>query len=160
MGGTSALSTAGRFLARNGIETIYLPDLTWANHHLIFNYAGLHIGHYPYYNKETHRLNFSGLCEALQRLPSGSVVLLHACCHNPTGYDPSPSQWEELSHLFKRQQLIPFFDIAYQGFGAGLNEDAYAIRCFAQEGQEMLIASSFAKNLGLYGERVGLLAVL
>lgn len=159
-GGTGALRMGGEFLHRNQINTIYLPDPTWANHSAIFGYAGLAIKNYPYYSNENHGLDFSAMCQALNQLPAKSVILLHACCHNPTGSDPSKEQWKELSHLMKKRHLFPFFDLAYQGFGNGLDEDAYAVRCFMEDDHEMFVANSFSKNLGLYGERVGMLSIV
>src|SRR5205085_7625877 len=114
---------------------------------------------YPYYNAQKHTLDFSQMCDAILKLPEKSVILLHACCHNPTGVDLSSDQWKELSVLMKRNKHLPFFDFAYQGFGRSLEEDAFAVRYFMQQRHEMFVATSYAKNLGLYGERVGMLAV-
>lgn len=159
VGGTGALRIAGEFLSRIGKKTLFLPEPTWPNHKLIFSYAGMQLSSYPYYNLQTHSVNFPEMCKAIQGMPSGSVILLHGCCHNPTGIDPTPEQWQELSTLIKRQHVIPLFDLAYQGFGTGLDEDAFAVRHFISEGHEMFVTGSFAKNLGLYGERAGLLAL-
>lgn len=160
VGGTNALRIAGDFLSRNGMRNIYFPEFTWPNHRLIFSYANMQIATYPYYDQQHHTLNFSGMCKAIQHMPPGSIVLLHACCHNPTGVDPSQNQWKELSELIKAKNLIPLFDLAYQGFGTDLQQDAFSVRYFAEQGHELFIASSYAKNLGLYGERVGALAVI
>lgn len=159
VGGTGALSIAGKFLARTGTKTLYLPDPSWPNHKTIFTYSGLQTSTYPYYNIKTHSINFSDMCRAILEMPAGSVILLHGCCHNPTGIDPSQAQWRELSTLIKKQKIIPLFDLAYQGFGTGIEEDAFAVRLFVEDGHELFITASFAKNFGLYGERAGLLAI-
>lgn len=159
LGGTGALRLGGEFLAANATPLIYIAEQTWPNHALVFEKAGLKTQNYPYYDLNTHCLRFEELCSAIKQMPKGSAILLQACCHNPTGADPSFEQWKELSLLIKKQQILPFFDIAYQGFGKNLDEDAKPIRYFANEGHEMLVAYSFSKNFGLYGERVGLLAI-
>lgn len=160
IGGTGALRVAGEFLAKLVTKMIFISQPTWPNHKLVFERAGMNIGSYPYFNAKDYSIDFSGMCEAIRNMPAGSVVLFHGCCHNPTGLDPSFEQWKELSDLVKQQQLIPFFDIAYQGFGKGIEEDAKAVRYFAEQGHEMLVAYSFAKNMGLYGERAGFLSVI
>lgn len=160
VGGTGALRIGAHFLSKNNFKLMYLSDPTWPNHNLIFNYAGMNIRPYPYYNPETHSLDFSGICDALKKMPHDSIVVLHASCHNPSGIDPTPSQWEEISSIIKHHHLIPFFDLAYQGFGHGIDEDAFPVRYFFEQGHEMFVASSYSKNLGLYGERVGLLSVI
>lgn len=160
VGGASALRIGAEFLAKLVSKTVFISQPSWSNHKQIFERAGLNVGSYPYFDPHTFMLDFSGMCEAIKNMPPGSVILLHGCCHNPTGIDPSFEQWKELSNLIKKQQLIPFFDLAYQGFGRGLDEDAQAIRHFVNEGHEMLIAYSFSKNFGLYGERVGFLTVV
>jgi aspartate/tyrosine/aromatic aminotransferase len=159
VGGSGALRIGGEFLAKVVSKTIFLSQPSWPNHKQIFERSGLIVGSYPYFDLKSHRLDFAGLCEAITNMPPASAILFHGCCHNPTGIDPSFEEWKELSKLIKKQQVIPFFDLAYQGFGQGLTQDAQAIRYFANEGHEMLIAYSFAKNFGLYGERVGFLAV-
>jgi len=160
VGGASALRIGGEFLAKLVSKTIFIPQPSWSNHKHIFERAGLNVGSYPYFDPVTHLLSFQGMCEAIKNMPAGSVILLHGCCHNPTGIDPTFEQWKELSDLIKKKQLIPFFDIAYQGFGQGIDLDAQGIRHFVNEGHEMLIAYSFSKNFGLYGERVGFLTVI
>lgn len=157
--GSGALRIGGEFLAKHIGKMIYLSQPSWSNHTQIFEKAGLTVNGYPYYNPQTKSLDFKGMCAVLHQIPSRSIVLMHGCCHNPTGVDPTPEQWQELSKLFKERQLFPFFDIAYQGLGVNLDEDAYAIRHFAAEGHEMMITYSFSKNFGLYGERIGLLIV-
>lgn len=160
VGGASALRIGSEFLAKLVSKTIFISEPSWSNHKQIFERAGLNVGSYPYFDRQTHLLDYSGMCQAVRNMPPGGVILLHGCCHNPTGIDPSFEQWKELSDLIKKQQLIPFFDMAYQGFGQGLDLDAQAIRHFVKEGHEMLIAYSFSKNFGLYGERVGFLSLV
>ncbi len=156
VGGSGALRLIGEFLARSGtIPFLYLPEPSWPNHQQIFHFAGLQQKSYPYYNRNTHAIDFLAICKAIQEMPEHSVILLQACCNNPTGMDLTHEQWRELSKLIKKQNIIPFFDIAYQGFGRGLEEDAFSIRQFYQDGHELFIANSFSKNFGLYGERVG-----
>lgn len=158
VGGTGALRVCSQFLANIGLPIMYLPDPTWPNHMLIFNRAGMKLNTYPYYDSQTHSLNFKNLCQEIQKIPPSSIIVLHASCHNPSGIDPTHAQWQELSELIKKHQLIPFFDLAYQGFGQGIDEDAYPVRYFLEQKHEMFVASSYSKNLGLYGERVGMLA--
>ncbi len=160
LGGTGALRIGGEYLAMNGPKTIFLPNPTWPNHKGVFTRAGLKVETYPYFDKARHIIDFDGFCVSLSSMPSGSIVLLHACCHNPTGTDLTSEQWHQVSELIRRHSLIPFFDFAYQGFGEGIEADAQAIRYFTQQGIECLVAYSFAKNFGLYSERVGLLLVV
>lgn len=160
IGGASALRLAGEFLAKLISRTVFLSAPSWSNHKQIFERAGLNVGSYPYFESKTFTLDFTGLCHEITNMPPGSVILLHGCCHNPTGIDPSFEQWKELSEQIKKQKIIPLFDIAYQGFGQGLEEDAKAIRYFINQGHELLISYSFSKNFGLYGERVGFLTVV
>lgn len=160
IGGTGALSIGGGFLARFVNTPIYLPNPTWPNHLNIFKRCGLQIQSYPYLDKEKKQVQFDAMCQAVEQMPARSVVLLHVCCHNPTGYDLTVHQWEELSALMKKKQLIPFFDCAYQGFGDGVEQDVQAVRYFAHQGHEMLVSYSFAKNLGVYGERAGFLCFI
>lgn len=161
LGGTGALRIGAEFLTRSGIsKTIYLSDPTWQNHKAIFTSAGMKVDAYSYYDTLNNALNFPALCQAIRQIPPGSVLLLQPCCHNPTGISPTLEQWRELSQLIKHQQVLPFFDFAYQGFDTGIQNDAAAIRLFAAEGHELLVASSFSKNFGLYGERVGTLSIL
>ena len=160
VGGTSALRLGGEFLSREISNKIFLPDPTWPNHHMIFPYSGMDVQSYRYYNKTTFRLDFSEMCSDILAMPPGSTILLHACCHNPTGIDPSQQEWQKLSELIKKQKLIPFFDFAYQGFKESIDDDAYPIRYFASQGHEMAVASSFSKTFGLYGERVGSFSVV
>lgn len=160
VGGTGSLRIAGDLLSKLISRTIFISEPTWANHKQIFEKAQLNVIPYPYYDSASSTLNFSSLCDEIRRMHPGSAILLHGCCHNPTGVDPSTEQWRELSHLIKKQKIIPLFDFAYQGFGDGIEQDAAAIRYFVKEGHECLISYSFSKNFGLYGERVGFLAVI
>ncbi len=151
IGGTSALRILADFIRNEIADTIYLPDPTWENHENVFKRAGFQIKRYSYPE---------AICDQLSQIPDGSVVLLHAMCHNPTGQDLSNKDWENLELLFKQKNLIPFFDSAYQGFGKGLNEDAFVIRYFVEKGHECFVAHSFSKSFSLYGERVGALFVV
>ncbi len=157
LGGSCALRIGGEFLARNLTKNIFISQPSWHNHKTIFEAAGLSVGSYPYYDFEKRKLDFSGMLQAISNIPKNSAILLHASCHNPTGFDPSPEQWKELSALIKKQGILPFFDMAYQGFGQDMDQDAYSVRSFIEDGHEILLAYSFSKNLGLYGERVGML---
>lgn len=158
VGGTGALSIGAEFLKAQGMQRLYLPDPSWSNHRQIFERAGLQVASYPYYNQQ--RLDFEGMCAFLSQLAAKSILLLQVCCHNPTGIDLSLSQWQELGELIQKKQFFPFFDFAYQGFATGLVEDAAPIRLFAERGHPFMVSSSFSKNLGLYGERVGLLSLV
>ncbi|KAH7107026.1 pyridoxal phosphate-dependent transferase [Auriculariales sp. MPI-PUGE-AT-0066] len=156
--GTGALRIGGTFIGRHypHSKTVYVPNPTWGNHLPLFRDSGLEIAKYRYFDKETVGLDWAGLTEDLKNAPEKSIVLLHACAHNPTGIDPTQQQWIELSELIKEKQLFPFFDMAYQGFASGnTTQDAFAVRHFVKEGHQIALAQSFAKNMGLYGERVG-----
>ena len=154
-GGTAGVRLAAEFLAQIGSQIIYLPDPTWANHSQIFTRVGLEVASYPYYDVERKEFAKSGMIQAIKSIPAGSPILLHACCHNPTGLDPTPADWKEISTAVKVQGLLPVFDFAYQGFGGGIDEDAMAVRHFLADGHQMLVANSYSKNFGLYGERIG-----
>ncbi len=160
LGGTGALRVGADFLKEEVGDTIFLSDPSWANHKPLFLRAGLKVKQYNYYDYKTHSFCFEKMCESIKEMPRGSIILLQACCHNPTGIDPTFEQWKEISSVIKTQGVVPFFDMAYQGFGDGLEEDAAAIRCFVEDGHECLIAYSASKNFGLYGERVGALFVV
>jgi len=165
LSGTGACRIGGEFLARfspPGQKKIYIPDPTWGNHIAIFRDAGLEVHRYRYYNPRTNALDMDGMVEDLSAAPPGSVVLLHACAHNPTGCDPTHEQWRRLSELCKEKELRVFFDSAYQGFASGDAEaDGFALRLFVEEGHgALMLAQSFAKNFGLYGERCGTLSVV
>ncbi|KAH8102614.1 PLP-dependent transferase [Cristinia sonorae] len=156
--GTGALRIGGAFFARfyPHSKTIYLPTPTWGNHTPIFRDSGLEVKGYRYYDKRTVGLDFEGLKEDLKSMPEKSIVLLHACAHNPTGVDPTREQWIEISNIIKEKSLFPFFDMAYQGFASGsTSRDAFAVRHFVSTGHQIALCQSFAKNMGLYGERVG-----
>jgi aromatic-amino-acid transaminase len=161
LGGSGALKVGADFIARYFPQArVWASDPTWDNHHSIFAGAGLAVEKYPYYDAATSQVNFPAMLTALEALPAGDVVLLHACCHNPTGADLDDAQWRELAQLVKRRGLLPFFDMAYQGFGRGVEEDAYAIRHFAEQGIALFAATSFSKNFSLYGERCGSLSIV
>ena len=158
--GTGAVHLGALFLAkfypRSSNQPVYFSSPTWANHRQIFSNVSLPIKEYPYFSKETKGLDFDGMCSAIKDAPERSIILLHACAHNPTGVDPTRDQWKELAVLIRQKKHFPFFDCAYQGFASGnLGADAWALRYFLEQGFEMCVAQSFAKNFGLYGERAG-----
>ena len=158
--GTGAVHLGALFLSkfypRPSSQPIYFSSPTWANHNQIFSNVHLPIKTYPYFSPSTKGLDFAGMKAAIQSAPEGSIMLLHACAHNPTGVDPTRDQWIELSKIIRQKKHFPFFDCAYQGFASGdLERDAWAVRYFIEQGFEMCIAQSFAKNFGLYGERAG-----
>ena len=160
-GGTGGLRLAGDFIRRNlGQRTVWVSNPTWANHQGIFSSADLEIKTYPYYNPETHGLNLDGMITVLEDIPENDVVLLHACCHNPTGVDPTADDWETIAKVCKERRLLPLIDFAYQGFSMGWVDDAVAIRAFSEYGMEFMVCSSFSKNFGLYQDRVGALHVV
>jgi aspartate aminotransferase len=134
---------------------VHLSDPTWGNHAPLLGGCGLKLERYPYYDAATHELRFEAMLQRLQVARAGDAVLIHACCHNPTGADLSPAQWQAVADLLERRALVPFLDLAYQGFGASLDADAAAVRMVVERVPEALIAVSFSKNLGLYRERVG-----
>ncbi|KAF8330362.1 pyridoxal phosphate-dependent transferase [Cantharellus anzutake] len=160
--GTGALRVGAAFLARHypGVKTVYLPVPSWGNHTPLFRDSGIEVKGYRYFDKKTVGLDFAGLKEDLEAAAENSIVLLHACAHNPTGVDPTPEQWAEISQIVQKRSLFPFFDMAYQGFASGdTTRDAYALRYFVKQGHQVALAQSFAKNMGLYGERVGLFSL-
>ena len=160
-GGTGALRIGADFLKQQSVTAkIWISDPTWANHFQVFGKAGLETAKYRYYDKNTRALDFEGMKEDLKNAKAGDAVLIHACCHNPSGMDPNATQWEELAKLVADLGLLPFFDFAYQGFGNGIEEDAFGIRTFLKYNKEILVASSFSKNFGLYNERIGALTVV
>lgn len=160
-GGTGALRIGADFLKQQSVTAkIWISDPTWANHFQVFGKAGLETAKYRYYDKNTRALDFEGMKEDLKNAKAGDAVLIHACCHNPSGMDPNAAQWEELAKLVAELGLLPFFDFAYQGFGNGIEEDAFGIRTFLKYNKEILVASSFSKNFGLYNERIGALTVV
>lgn len=147
--GTGALRIGGAFLERfYPSKKIYIPTPSWANHNAVFKDSGLDVVKYRYYNKDTIGLDFVGLIEDIKAAPAGSVILLHACAHNPTGIDPTEAQWRQISEVMKEKEHVAFFDSAYQGFASGnTDRDAYAVRYFAEKGHEMVLSQSFAKNM-------------
>jgi len=159
--GTGAVHLAGKFLSKflpKPTPAIYLSSPTWTNHNQIFTNVNLPIKTYPYFSAKTKMLDFDGMVSGIRSAPPGSIILLHACAHNPTGVDPTPEEWKELAVVMREHKLFPFFDCAYQGFASGSEAtDSLAVRHFVEEGFELIIAQSFAKNLGLYGERCGAL---
>jgi len=163
LSGTGGLRIFGEFLARFGHKKIYVPNPTWGNHKAIFTNAGLEVKQYRYYDSASSDLDFDGLMEDLANIDEGTVVLLHACAHNPTGMDPTPEQWNDISAIMSKRKLFPFFDCAYQGFASGnAPEDAAAIRAFVADGghRNLAVVQSFSKNFGLYGQRVGALSIV
>ncbi|QCR37416.1 amino acid aminotransferase [Nissabacter sp. SGAir0207] len=161
VGGSGALKVGADFLKRYFPESeVWVSNPTWENHIAIFAGAGFNVHTYPYFDADSLGVNVPAMLESLQQLPPKSIVLLHPCCHNPTGSDLTPAEWDQVIEVAKARELIPFLDIAYQGFGAGMEEDAYAIRAMAQAGLPCLVSNSFSKIFSLYGERVGGLSVV
>lgn len=160
-GGTGALRVGGELLKafRSG-GTVWMPDPTWGNHQGVFAAAGLATKNYPYYDAAAKGVDADAMCAALEKVPAGDVVLLHAGCHNPTGADLDAAQWARVGDIAARAGWLPFFDFAYQGFGTGLEEDRAGLLAVMQKVPEALVASSFSKNMGLYGERVGALLLV
>ncbi|MEY3982443.1 MAG: hypothetical protein RLZZ281_1312, partial [Pseudomonadota bacterium] len=161
LGGTGGLKVGADYLKRllPG-SAVAISDPTWENHRGVFEGAGFTVNAYTYYDPKTHGLDFGGMVTSLKGMPDRSIVLLHACCHNPTGVDLTDQQWEEVVALCKAKQFVPFLDLAYQGFGDGITQDATAVRLFAKAGMPFLVASSFSKSFSLYGERVGALSIV
>lgn len=156
LGGSGALKVGADFLKKYFPESdVWVSQPTWENHIAIFNGAGIKSHFYPYFDAETNGVDVQAMLDELKKLPAKSIVLLHPCCHNPTGADLSPAEWDQVIEVLKAQDLIPFLDIAYQGFGQGLDEDAYAIRALDQAGLNFIVSNSFSKIFSLYGERVG-----
>ncbi len=161
LGGTGALKVGADLLhAAYPDAGVWISDPAWDNHHAIFRGAGIPSHSYPYYDPASKGLAFDAMVECLRKLPSRSIVLLHPCCHNPTGVDLSPEQWDEVITVLRQRGLIPFLDLAYQGLGEGMDEDAYAVRAMADAGLTFVVANSFSKNLSVYGERCGGLSVV
>lgn len=161
LGGSGALKVGADFLKTYFPDSqVWVSDPTWENHVAIFAGAGFSVNTYPWFDKETNGVRFEALLETLNTLPAQSIVLLHPCCHNPTGADLTDAQWDSVIEILKARDLIAFLDIAYQGFGAGMEEDAYAIRAIATAGLPALVSNSFSKIFSLYGERVGGLSVV
>jgi aromatic-amino-acid transaminase len=160
VGSSSALKVGADFLKRWLPDSgVWVSDPTWDNHRSMLEGAGLKVSTYPYYDAATGGVRFDAMCEAIAQLPPRSVVLLHACCHNPTGVDLTEAQWETLIPILKRGQLLPFLDLAYQGYGDGIEQDAFAIRALAAAEVPFFLANSFSKSMSLYGERAGALSL-
>jgi aromatic-amino-acid transaminase len=161
VGGSGGLKVGGDFLRRYFSDSqVWVSDPTWENHRTIFENLGFEVNSYPYYDADTGGLRFSDMLATLQNLPRRSIVLMHACCHNPTGVDLSHDQWRQLIPIIRDNELVPYVDLAYQGFGDGLDADAFAPRALAAAGVRFFVANSFSKNMALYGERCGGLSVV
>ncbi|MDH3316294.1 MAG: aspartate/tyrosine/aromatic aminotransferase [Gammaproteobacteria bacterium] len=161
LGGTGGLKVGADFLRRvNANAQVWISDPSWENHQALFDYAGFKVNSYPYYDAGTRGVRFDAMIDTLRKLPAGSIAVLHACCHNPTGVDLSPEQWEKVIEVVNARGLMPFLDVAYQGFADGLDPDAHAVRRFAQTCPTVFVSSSFSKSLSLYGERVGALSIV
>lgn len=163
LSGTGALYMGMRFLAENyqGSKTIMMPNPTWPNHPGVAAHTGLKTEFYRYYDLKTQTIDINGLLEDLDKAPNGTIILLHSCAHNPTGLDPTHDQWKQIFQVLKKKNHLAFFDNAYQGFASGdLDKDAWVVRQFADDGNRMLLAQSYAKNFGLYGQRTGCLSMI
>lgn len=161
LGGTGALKVGADFLKRLLPDAVVaISDPSWENHRALFESAGFRVQSYRYYDAASHGLNRAGMLEDIKALPARSIVLLHACCHNPTGVDLSGDDWKQVLEAIREGDHVPFLDIAYQGFGDGIEEDAAAVRLFAESGLQFFVSSSFSKSFSLYGERVGALSIV
>jgi aromatic-amino-acid transaminase len=161
LGGTGGLKVGADFLRRlNPGAEIWISDPSWENHQALFDYAGFRVNSYPYYDAGTHGVRFDAMIDTLRKLPAGSIAVLHACCHNPTGVDLTPEQWENVIEVVNARGVVPFLDIAYQGFAEGIEPDAHAVRRLAQTCPTFFVSNSFSKSLSLYGERVGALSIV
>ena len=161
LGGTGALKIGADFLRRFApAAQVWISDPSWENHRALFENAGFNVNVYRYYDAATRGLDFAGMVGALDRVPPGAIVVLHACCHNPTGVDPSPEQWGRILEVVRSRGHVPFLDIAYQGFGESVDADGSVVRRFAATPGPLFVASSFSKSFSLYGERVGALSIV
>ncbi|MBI1892303.1 MAG: aspartate/tyrosine/aromatic aminotransferase [Burkholderiales bacterium] len=161
LGGTGALKLGADFLQRFSPKSdVWISDPSWENHRALFEAAGFKVNNYPYYDTATKGVNFAGMLGALKDMPAGAIVLLHACCHNPTGADLTDDQWTEVIQVVTQRGLIPFLDMAYQGFGDGIDADGKVVRRFAEAGGPLFVSNSFSKSFSLYGERVGALSIV
>ncbi|HEX2543346.1 MAG TPA: amino acid aminotransferase [Ramlibacter sp.] len=161
LGGTGGLKIGADFLFKlNPKATVLISDPSWENHRGIFRDAGFEVGTYPYYDADKRGINFEAMLKTLQSAAAGTVVVLHACCHNPTGYDLTPAQWDQVVEAVKARKLVAFLDMAYQGFAEGIAQDGAAVQKFVASGEDFFVSTSFSKSLSLYGERVGALSVL
>lgn len=161
--GTGALRIGAAFFSKwfAPSKDFYIPSPSWGNHTPIFKHSGLNVKQYRYYDPKTCGFDFQGALQDISSAPKGSVIVLHACAHNPTGVDPKPEQWKEICDVIKKNELFPFFDMAYQGFASGdVAKDAFALRYFIEQGQQVALCQSFAKNMGLYGERAGAFSLI
>lgn len=157
VGGSGALRVGASFLKKSGFSQIFISDPSWDNHQRIFTHAGLIVESYPYYDPNHRKFDYENFLRKIGEMPKGSIAVLHACCHNPTGFDPTKEQWKEIIGQLKKREVFPFFDFAYQGFGEGVEEDTMSIRLCLESGVEFAVALSQSKNFGLYGERCGAL---
>lgn len=161
LGGTGGLKLGADFLKRIAPSAkVWISDPSWENHRALFEFAGFEVNTYPYYDAATHGLDFNGMLRALETLPAQSIVVLHACCHNPTGVDLSVAQWQSVLAVVQKRNLVPFLDFAYQGFADGALEDSHAVRLFAAAMSPVFVSNSFSKSFSLYGERVGALSIV
>ena len=161
IGGTGALKLGADFLKRFSPDSqVWISDPSWENHRALFESAGFVVNNYPYYDAATRGVNFAGMLEALKTMPAGAIVLLHACCHNPTGADLTDDQWTQVIDVVTTRGLVPFLDMAYQGFGDGIDADGQVVRRFADAGGPLFVSNSFSKSFSLYGERVGALSIV
>jgi aromatic-amino-acid transaminase len=161
LGGTGGLKVGADFLQRlNPAAKVLISDPSWENHRALFTQAGFEVDIYPYYDASLGGIRFDAMLAALHAAAPGTVVVLHACCHNPTGYDMDAGQWAQVAQVLKARSLVPFLDMAYQGFGDGIAEDGAAVQMFLQSGMDFFVATSFSKSFSLYGERVGALSVV
>jgi aromatic-amino-acid transaminase len=161
LGGTGALKIGADFLKRFSPDSqVYISDPSWENHRALFESAGFTVNNYTYYDPATHGVNFEGMLASLKAMPEGAVVVLHACCHNPTGAELNADQWGQVIQVVRENNLIPFLDMAYQGFGDGIAEDGAVVRRFTETAGPLLVSNSFSKSFSLYGERVGALSVV
>ncbi len=161
LGGTGGLKLGADFLKRlNPSAKVLISDPSWENHRALFSNAGFTVETYPYYDAAARGVNFDSMLAALEAAAAGTIVLLHACCHNPTGYDLTPAQWTRVVEVVKARQLVAFLDMAYQGFGQGIAEDGAVVQQFVAAGIDFFVATSFSKSFSLYGERVGALSVV
>lgn len=161
LGGTGALKLGADFLKRfSPASQVWISDPSWENHRALFESAGFTVNNYAYYDPTTRGVNFPGMLSALNSMPSGSIVVLHACCHNPTGADLTADQWTDVIKVVTERGLVPFLDMAYQGFGDGIDADGKVVRRFADAGGPLFVSNSFSKSFSLYGERVGALSIV
>ena len=161
IGGTGALKLGADFLKRFSPNAqIYISDPSWENHRALFESAGFVVNNYPYYDAASKGVNFAGMLDTLKKIPAGSILLLHACCHNPTGADLTDEQWKQVIEVITQRSLVPFLDMAYQGFGDGIAEDGKVVGMFAAAGGPLFVSNSFSKSFSLYGERVGALSIV